>query len=248
VRPARSVDAMSTTSELHLPPTTVRRPQAPVPLARRPAGTRATPLTARFRGDLTTEQWWWSPELLELHGIPSGSVQPTVGLLLTHVHEDDRPALQEALCEAATTAAPFAREYRVLRGDGPALTALLVCEPETDAAGVVTALTGLVVDVTAERSPAADEQLRQLETEVEQLRSAMASRAAIEQAKGILMLLMSCGDQVAFDLLAHISSHTHRKVRDVAVSIIESASGRTPLPDDVRDILHDACPPGRATV
>jgi AmiR/NasT family two-component response regulator len=76
----------------------------------------------------------------------------------------------------------------------------------------------------------------------------MASRAAIEQAKGILMLLMGCGDQVAFDLLAHISSHTHRKVRDVAVSIIESASGRTPLPGDVREILHDACPPSRSTV
>ena len=94
---------------------------------------------------------------------------------------------------------------------------LLVCEPETDATGAVTALTGLLVDVTAGRAPApAHEQLRHLETEVEQLRSAMASRAAIEQAKGILMLLMSCGDQVAFDLLAHISSHTHRKVRDVA--------------------------------
>ena len=53
----------------------------------------------------------------------------------------------------------------------------------------------------------------------------MASRATIEQAKGILMLLTSCGEQVAFDLLAHISSHTHRKVRDVAQSITESASG-----------------------
>jgi AmiR/NasT family two-component response regulator len=72
----------------------------------------------------------------------------------------------------------------------------------------------------------------------------MASRAAIEQAKGILMLLTSCSDQVAFDLLAHISSHTHRKVRDVAVAMIESASGQRPLPDDIRDILHDACPPG----
>jgi hypothetical protein len=94
-------------------------------------------------------------------------------------------------------------------------------------------------------TPPADDQVRSLETEVDQLRNAMASRAAIEQAKGILMLLMSCGDQVAFDLLAHISSHTHRKVRDVAVAIIESASGHRPLPDDVRDILHDACPPGR---
>ena len=39
-----------------------------------------------------------------------------------------------------------------------------------------------------------------LRTEVEQLRAAMASRAVIEQAKGILMLLTSCSDKVAFDL------------------------------------------------
>jgi hypothetical protein len=112
----------------------------------------------------------------------------------------------------------------------------------------VTALTGLVVDVTDNRATTpAEEELHRLETEIEQLRSAMASRAAIEQAKGVLMLLMGCGDQVAFDLLAHISSHTHRKVRDVAASVVESATGQRPLPDDVREILHDACPPRRAT-
>ena len=74
----------------------------------------------------------------------------------------------------------------------------------------------------------------------------MASRATIEQAKGILMLLTSCGEQVAFDLLAHISSHTHRKVRDVAQSITESARGTAKLPDDVCAIIRDACPPAPA--
>jgi PAS domain-containing protein len=181
-----------------------------------------------------------------LHGIPAGSVQPTIALLLSHVHPDDRPGVRDALRAAAATATAFAREYRVLRMDGQSRTALLVGEPETDATGAVAALSGLVVDVTESRvAPPADDHVRSLETEVDQLRNAMASRAAIEQAKGILMLLMSCGDQVAFDLLAHISSHTHRKVRDVAVAIIESASGHRPLPDDVREILHDACPPGR---
>jgi hypothetical protein len=57
------------------------------------------------------------------------------------------------------------------------------------------------------------------------------------------MLLTTCSDQVAFDLLAHISSHTHRKVRDVAQIITESASGHGCLPDDVRTIVRDACPP-----
>jgi hypothetical protein len=81
---------------------------------------------------------------------------------------------------------------------------------------------------------------------VTQLRTAMASRAAIEQAKGILMLLTSCSDQVAFELLAHMSSHTHRKVREVAVAITESASGHGTLPADIRAILQDACPPARS--
>jgi hypothetical protein len=57
------------------------------------------------------------------------------------------------------------------------------------------------------------------------------------------MLLTNCGEQGAFDLLAHISSHTHRKVRDVAQTITDSATGRSKLPDDVASILRDACPP-----
>ena len=84
-----------------------------------------------------------------------------------------------------------------------------------------------------------------LEVEVAQLRTAMASRAVIEQAKGVLMLLTGCGDQVSFDLLTHISSHTHRKVRDIATVITDSAAGRCRLPADIRAIIRDACPPSQ---
>src|SRR3712207_3519498 len=77
------------------------------------------------------------------------------------------------------------------------------------------------------------ERVHALEVEIAQLRTAMMSRAVIEQAKGVLMLLTGCGDQVAFDLLTHISSHTHRKVRDIAQELVGSATGRSPLPDDV---------------
>jgi hypothetical protein len=95
-----------------------------------------------------------------------------------------------------------------------------------------------------EATPTAEgERLHALEVEIAQLRTAMVSRAVIEQAKGVLMLLTGCGDQVAFDLLTHISSHTHRKVRDIAQEVVASASGRSPLPADVRAIIRDACPP-----
>jgi hypothetical protein len=110
----------------------------------------------------------------------------------------------------------------------------------------VLAVEGMAIDITECHPPGSPtERAQALETEVGQLRAAMASRACIEQAKGILMLLTSCGDQVAFDLLAHISSHTHRKVRDIARVITDSAAGRTRLPDDVRASIRDACPPSR---
>lgn len=95
-------------------------------------------------------------------------------------------------------------------------------------------------------TPAEGDRTAALELEVAQLRAAMASRAAIEQAKGILMLLTGCTDQPAFDLLSHISGHTHRKLREVAQAITASASGGAGLPADIRAILHDACPPGTA--
>ena len=101
-------------------------------------------------------------------------------------------------------------------------------------------------DVEVPAAVHADEdRVRALEVEVAQLRTAMASRAVIEQAKGVLMLLTGCADQVAFDLLTHISSHTHRKVRDIAQELVNSATGRCPLPPDVKEILRDACPPSR---
>lgn len=89
------------------------------------------------------------------------------------------------------------------------------------------------------------DRVRELAAEVEQLRAAMASRAVIEQAKGVLMLLTSIDEQRAFALLTHISSHTHRKVRDVAADVVDSAAGRADLPAEVRAILRDACPPAR---
>ncbi|GAB3354779.1 PAS and ANTAR domain-containing protein [Modestobacter lapidis] len=238
---------MSNTSTVRRTASLSRGPAPGPGRSARPAAPPSTAAAGRYRYDVTTGRWWWSPETYAILGLPPASTPPTADLLLQAVHRDDRPRVRQALADSCTTGAPFVVEHRVAHPDGPLRTVVLVGEPETAPGGGTTALCGMLVDVTDGRpaEPATpDEQVRVLETEVEQLRQAMSSRAAIEQAKGILMLLMGCGDQVAFDLLAHISSHTHRKVRDVAGAIITSASGGNPLPDDVRAILHDACPPG----
>jgi hypothetical protein len=204
-----------------------------------------SPVAGRYRYDVGSEAWWWSPEMFDVHGLPADGTEPCTRVLLAAQHPTDRVRTAEALA-AAGQGTPFSLETRVVRSDGTVRTVVLVGEPQRDAAGAVIGVEGMCVDLTDGRRAAPEDRVHQLETEVEQLRTAMASRAAIEQAKGILMLLTGCGDQVAFDLLAHMSSHTHRKVREVAVAITESAAGHGGLPEDIKAILRDACPPGRA--
>jgi transcriptional regulator with GAF, ATPase, and Fis domain len=60
----------------------------------------------------------------------------------------------------------------------------------------------------------------------EQLRTAMQSRAVIEQAKGVLMAARRCTDEQAFDLLVQLSQTSNRKLRDVAQALVDGvASG-----------------------
>ena len=54
------------------------------------------------------------------------------------------------------------------------------------------------------------------------MRLAMESRAVIEQAKGVLMAQRGVDAQQAFDLLREASQRYNRKLRDIAVGIVES--------------------------
>jgi hypothetical protein len=221
------------------PPTA--RPTVPVPV---PGVEPPERVAGRYRYDRRTQGWWWSPEMFALHGLPAASHPPATEEYLRLQHVEDRTRVLDAINRACASGSAFALETRVVRADGRHRAVVLVGEPQRDATGAVSALEGMCVDITDSRVPGQDgDRTRALEAEVEQMHAAMASRATIEQAKGILMLLTGCGDQVAFDLLAHISSHTHRKVRDIAEVITRSASGSLRLPDDVRAIIRDACPP-----
>jgi len=200
------------------------------------AGSRAA---GRFRYDRGTDTWSWSPEMFAVLGLDPGTTDPGAEALVREQHPDDRVRTLDAL-RAACSGRAFALEVRSRGGRA----VVVVGEPQLDQDGRVAAVEGMCADITAGRPPAPDgPRAQDPETEVEQLRAAMASRAVIEQAKGILMLLTSCRDQAAFDLLGHISSHTHRKVRDVARAITESATGGARLPEEIRAILRDACPP-----
>jgi GAF domain-containing protein len=57
----------------------------------------------------------------------------------------------------------------------------------------------------------------------EQLETALASRAVIEQAKGIIMGRQGVDEGTAFDLLRQQSQHTNTKLREVAAALVATA-------------------------
>jgi GAF domain-containing protein len=54
------------------------------------------------------------------------------------------------------------------------------------------------------------------------LQIAMQTRAVIEQAKGVLMAQRRVGEEEAFEILRDASQRYNRKLRDIAVGIVES--------------------------
>ncbi|PPK63099.1 GAF and ANTAR domain-containing protein [Actinokineospora auranticolor] len=57
---------------------------------------------------------------------------------------------------------------------------------------------------------------------VDQLRSALATRAAIGRAQGLLMRHFDYGADAAFDELRRASQHTNRKLREVAADLVDA--------------------------
>jgi GAF domain-containing protein len=60
-----------------------------------------------------------------------------------------------------------------------------------------------------------------------QLQEALASRATIERAKGVLMARAGCDAERAFELLRRTSQDHNRKLRDVARDVVDGASRTT---------------------
>jgi GAF domain-containing protein len=57
----------------------------------------------------------------------------------------------------------------------------------------------------------------------QQMEEAMATRAVIEQAKGVLVSLLGCSPEEAFTHLSRQSQNANRKLRDVAAQVVADA-------------------------
>jgi len=87
----------------------------------------------------------------------------------------------------------------------------------------------LAVAAVRERMAATD-----LREETENLQRALHSRAAIEQAKGILMARHHCDPDEAFRRLRELSQSSNVKIRDLALSVISQAHAKASVPEKAR--------------
>jgi GAF domain-containing protein len=68
----------------------------------------------------------------------------------------------------------------------------------------------------------------QLSEQTRNMRLAMDSRAVIEQAKGVLMAQRHIDADQAFEILRAASQNYNRKLRDIAIGIVESTQDQRP--------------------
>ena len=161
-----------------------------------------------FEYDAIADRWTCSADLRELYGIPAGQ-DPTTALMLERVVEQDRTVVLERFHEVLTRAHPFSLEYRLIDRSGRTRRLVLVGQSE-DAGGEVKRLSGFIVDITQTiRDGAAEAVLASTE-----------HRAAIEQAKGALMLSFGIGEDAAFEMLRTYSNQHNTKLVRVAEYII----------------------------
>ncbi|MFI2486048.1 PAS and ANTAR domain-containing protein [Promicromonospora kroppenstedtii] len=192
----------------------------------------ANHVVGRYSYDLAEQVWWWSDETYRIHGFEPGDVVPTTALVLAHKHPQDRARVSQVLQTAARTGEPFSSVHRIMDAHGDQKTLTVVgqgrIDPDTTQ---VSELTGFFVDITA------GIEIQANEAASASIRSAAATRAPIEQAKGIISLALHIDPEEAFERLRSTSNHTNVAVRELARSIVALASASGTTPADIADAL-----------
>ena len=168
---------------------------------------------ARFRFDVLTGTWWWSPGMFALHGFEAGEVEPSTDLLMAHKHPEDLLATEDTLRGVLTTGEPFCCRHRVLDARGRVREVLSVGEGFCDDDGNVIAVQGYFVDLTQAFTEHAGTARPQTSTSLERV-------IALEQAKGILIGAFRLTAGAALELLRWRSEETGSEVELIAQGLV----------------------------
>lgn len=183
-----------------------------------PAGARPYLNVGSFRFWFVGQRWEWSDEVARMHGYEPGSVEPTTKLLMSHKHPDDRAHVQDLLDYALQSGEPFSSRHRFIDTGGTVHDAIVVADRMLDENGAVLGTAGHYIDLTNSFDEARQEVLD------DALPDLFENRAAIEQAKGVLMYVYRVSSDQAFRVLQWRSQETNTKLRELAKQILDEVT------------------------
>lgn len=155
-------------------------------------------------------RWTWSDGMFALHGMAPGDVVPTRALFLSHVHPEDREHVGEVL--DAADGQPHGCAYRLVDLSGQERQVLITVAPVVGSETVA----GFVVDDSERERQAVSAEVNT------ELQVALESHAAIDQAKGMLMLVYGVDGDAAFELLRWASQQRNVRLRVLADRLVQS--------------------------
>ncbi|WP_370530934.1 PAS and ANTAR domain-containing protein [Mycobacterium paragordonae] len=183
-----------------------------------PAGARPYLNVGSFRFWFVGQRWEWSDEVARMHGYEPGSVEPTTKLLMSHKHPEDRAHVQDLLDYALQSGEPFSSRHRFIDTAGTEHDAIVVADRMLDENGAVLGTAGHYIDLTNSFDEARQEVLD------DALPDLFENRAAIEQAKGVLMYVYRVSSEQAFRVLQWRSQETNTKLRGLAKQLLDEVS------------------------
>lgn len=181
-----------------------------------------------FRFWFVGQRWEWSDEVARMHGYQPGTVVPTTRLVLSHKHPDDRQHVQELLDYSLHHGGSFSSRHRFLDTSGAEHTVIVMADRMLDANGAVAGTEGYYIDMTDTFEAARRDAL------TDALPDVFAARAAIEQAKGAIMLVYGIDAERAFALLQWRSQATNTKLRALAAQVVADLMTVEYQPDTLR--------------
>jgi PAS domain S-box-containing protein len=172
-----------------------------------------------FRFYFTDQRWEWSEQVQRIHGYEPGTVTPTTDLVLAHKHPDDRGQVAATIDQILNTHEAFSTRHRIIDTGGNVRHIVVVGDQLFDEQGEVIGTHGFYIDV----SPLPEQAQEDLVTA--KLAEISENRAAIEQTKGMLMLIYDISGDAAFNLLKWLSQEANVKLRLLAEQISEEFRG-----------------------
>lgn len=166
-----------------------------------------------FRYFFDDDRWEWSPEVAQIHGYQPGTVEPTTELVMSHKHPDDYRQVADTLDLIRQTRKAFRSRHRIRDVHGKVHEIAVLGDEIRDDDGQVIGTYGFYVDLTPE------EQARQ-DLMTSEIGRISERRSAIEQAKGMLMMVYSVDDAAAFNLLKWRSQETNVRLALLAEQVV----------------------------